>query len=84
MVWFKVPFEGSLAVLILASVLYLLGTLGTGLLISTVSRTQQEAFMTSFLVSAGEVLKSGGVAALVIGDVKEWGTPVQLAPRVWE
>lgn len=48
--WFKVPFVGSVAVLLLASVLYLLGTLGTGLLISTVSRTQQEAFMTSFLV----------------------------------
>jgi ABC-2 type transport system permease protein len=57
--WFKVPFEGSLAVLILASVLYLLGTLGTGLLISTVSRTQQEAFMTSFLVFMPLLLLSG-------------------------
>jgi len=59
LVWFKVPFEGSLAVLILASVLYLLGTLGTGLLISTVSRTQQEAFMTSFLVFMPLLLLSG-------------------------
>jgi len=57
--WFKVPFEGNLAVLLLASVLYLLGTLGTGLLISTVSKTQQEAFMTSFLVFMPLLLLSG-------------------------
>lgn len=57
--WFKVPFVGSVAVLLLASVLYLLGTLGTGLLISTVSRTQQEAFMTSFLVFMPLLLLSG-------------------------
>ncbi len=57
--WFKVPFVGSLPVLLLASVLYLLGTLGTGLLISTVSKTQQEAFMTSFLVFMPLLLLSG-------------------------
>jgi ABC-2 type transport system permease protein len=57
--WFKVPFVGSIAVLLLASVLYLLGTLGTGLLISTVSKTQQEAFMTSFLVYMPLLLLSG-------------------------
>lgn len=57
--WFKVPFVGSLGVLLLASVLYLMGTLGTGLLISTVSRTQQEAFMTSFLVFMPLLLLSG-------------------------
>jgi ABC-2 type transport system permease protein len=45
-----VPFRGSLLMLLLASVLYLLSGLGLGLLISTISKTQQEAFMTSFLV----------------------------------
>ncbi len=59
LLWFKVPFVGSLGVLLLASVLYLLGTLGTGLLISTVSKTQQEAFMTSFLVYMPLLLLSG-------------------------
>jgi ABC-2 type transport system permease protein len=57
--WFEVPFVGSLAVLLLASLLYILGTLGIGLLISTVSRTQQEAFMTSFLVFMPVLLLSG-------------------------
>lgn len=59
LVWFKVPFVGSFTVLMLASILYLLGTLGIGLLISTVSRTQQEAFMTSFLVFMPVLLLSG-------------------------
>lgn len=59
LVWFKVPFEGSFFVLMLGSVFYLLGTLGVGLLISTVSKTQQEAFMTSFLVFMPLLLLSG-------------------------
>jgi len=54
------------------------------LLDGTDSLDRYLSFMTSFLISAGDVLKPGGVAALVIGDVKEWGTHVQLAPRVWE
>lgn len=59
LVWFKVPFEGSFLVLMLGSVLYLLGSLGVGLLISTISKTQQEAFMTSFLVFMPLLLLSG-------------------------
>jgi ABC-2 type transport system permease protein len=59
LVWFKVPFEGSFLVLMLGSVFYLLGTLGVGLLISTISKTQQEAFMTSFLVFMPLLLLSG-------------------------
>jgi ABC-2 type transport system permease protein len=59
LVWFKVPFAGSFSVLMLGSVLYLLGTLGMGLLISTISKTQQEAFMTSFLAFMPVLLLSG-------------------------
>ncbi len=58
-VWFGVPFEGSLLPLFAASVLYLLSGLGVGLLISTVSATQQEAFMASFLVFMPAILLSG-------------------------
>ena len=57
--WFDIPFEGSLLLLLLASVLYLLSALGLGLLISTISRTQQEAFMTSFLFFMPAILLSG-------------------------
>lgn len=57
--WFRVPFAGSLAVLLLASVLFLLSALGTGLFISTISATQQEAFMASFLTFMPAILLSG-------------------------
>lgn len=59
LLWFQVPFEGSFPLLLLAGVLYLLSTLGLGLLISTVSGTQQEAVMTSFLFIMPLILLSG-------------------------
>jgi len=43
--WFRVPIRGSLALLFGAAALYLLSTVGIGLYISTVSRTQQQAMM---------------------------------------
>jgi len=46
--WFQVPFRGHLSVLLTGSVLFLLCMLGVGLLISTVSSTQQQAMVTSF------------------------------------
>ncbi len=57
--WFGVPFRGNLLMLLLASLLFLLSGLGLGLLISTVSKTQQEAFMTTFLVFQPAILLSG-------------------------
>jgi ABC-2 type transport system permease protein len=57
--WFQVPFAGNPAVYLGASFLFLLSGLGMGLLISTVSATQQEAFMSSFLVFMPTMLLSG-------------------------
>jgi len=57
--WFGVPFEGSALLLLVASILYLLSGLGVGLLISTISNTQQEAFMASFLFFQPTILLSG-------------------------
>jgi ABC-2 type transport system permease protein len=57
--WFRVPFEGSVLLYILASLLFLLSGLGMGLLLSTVSSTQQEAFMGSFLLFMPTMLLSG-------------------------
>lgn len=45
--WFEVPLRGSLTLLWVASAIYLVCTLGLGLLVSTISRTQQQAMMTS-------------------------------------
>ncbi len=57
--WFGVPFAGDPLLLIGASVLYLLSGLGLGLLLSTVSKTQQEAFLASFLFFMPIMLLSG-------------------------
>jgi ABC-2 type transport system permease protein len=54
-----VPFRGSLVLLLLAGMLYLVSTLGLGLLISTLSNTQQEAVLTSFLFIMPLMLLSG-------------------------
>ncbi len=59
MLWFGIPMRGSFLLLLGASMVYILAGLGLGLLISTVSNTQQEAFMTMFLVFQPAMLLSG-------------------------
>ena len=49
--WFQVPFVGNPFILMLGTALFLLSTLGLGLLISTLVRTQQQAFGANFFVS---------------------------------
>ncbi|GJQ60688.1 MAG: ABC transporter permease [Candidatus Scalindua sp. AMX11] len=57
--WFEVPIRGSLLLLFVATILYLMTTLGVGLLISTISHTQQEAMMSTFFFYFPAVLLSG-------------------------
>jgi ABC-2 type transport system permease protein len=45
--------------LFFSSLLFIISSLAIGLLISTISKTQQEAFMTSFLVFMPTILLSG-------------------------
>ena len=47
-VWFHVPFIGSPWVMLLGATLFLFAALGMGLLLSTFSRTQQQAFALNF------------------------------------
>lgn len=56
---FDVPLRGSLPVLALGTFLYLCSTVAVGLLISTVSRTQQQSFLGGFLFALPAVLLSG-------------------------
>ncbi|MBF5041605.1 ABC transporter permease [Aggregicoccus sp. 17bor-14] len=56
---FDVPLRGPLPVLALGALLYLLSTLGVGLLISTVSGSQQQAFLGGFLFTLPAILLSG-------------------------
>lgn len=57
--WFEVPLVGHLATLFFSTGLFLLSTLGTGLLISTLSHTQQQAMMTAFFFVMPAILLSG-------------------------
>ena len=57
--WFKVPLIGNPPTLFFSTGLYLMSTLGVGLFISTVSRTQQQAMMTAFFFAMPAILLSG-------------------------
>jgi ABC-2 type transport system permease protein len=57
--WFRIPFRGSLWVLSLGSILFLLCVLSVSLFISTVSRTQQQALVSSFFFQQPAIIFSG-------------------------
>ena len=57
--WFKIPFRGSIPGLLTGSVLFLLSSLGIGLLISSYAKTQQQAILLAFLVIMPTVILSG-------------------------
>jgi ABC-2 type transport system permease protein len=57
--WFEVPFRGNILVLLLGTTLFLSSALGVGLLISTVSETQQQAFAISFFYITPTIMLSG-------------------------
>lgn len=73
--WFEIPVRGSVPLLFVASGLYLGSTLGAGLFISTVSRTQQQAMMTTFLIFFPCVLLSGFMFPIEnMPEVVQWIT----------
>ena len=73
--WFEVPLRGNLGLLFGATTLYLLTTLGVGLLISTVSQTQQQAMMTTFFFFQPAMLLSGFVFPIAnMPRVVQWIT----------
>lgn len=57
--WFDIPFRGSVLALLAAATLFILAAIAAGLLISTISHTQQEAFMTMFLLLLPSLILSG-------------------------
>jgi len=59
MFWFGVPYRGNPLVLLLGTVLFLLSTLGMGLLISTICSTQQQALASGFLLLNPSFVLSG-------------------------
>ncbi len=57
--YFNVPLRGSITLLFVTSLLFMLSTLAIGLLISTISITQQQAMMSAFFVMMPAILLSG-------------------------
>jgi ABC-2 type transport system permease protein len=57
--WFKVPFRGELALLYAGLFVYILAVIGVGLMISSISRTQQQAILGAFLFIVPAVILSG-------------------------
>lgn len=70
---FDVPIRGPFSVALLGTTAYVFCTLGVGLLISTFSRTQQQAFLGGFLFLLPTLLLSGVMTPL-------WGLPDWLLP----
>jgi len=71
---FGVPIRGGLGVIFLGTVLYLVGTLSMGLLISTVARTQQQALMGGFFFLLPALLLSGFITP--IDAMPAWIRPI--------
>ena len=71
---YRVPFSGSLLLLYGALVFYALALVGFGLLISSVSATQQQAFLGVFAFMMPSILLSGYIAP--IENMPTWLQPI--------
>jgi ABC-2 type transport system permease protein len=58
-VWFKLPFQGSVGLLAVLSILFTISGMGLGLLISAISKTQRQAQMFSTLLNLLTMLLTG-------------------------
>ena len=67
--WFGVPFRGSIGVLTIGSILFILCMLGIGLFILTISMTQQQAMVSGFFFNMPAITFSG------------FGTPISSMPE---
>ncbi|HKT34403.1 MAG TPA: ABC transporter permease [Nitrospira sp.] len=73
--WFGVPFRGSIGVLVLGAVLFILCMLGIGLFISTISMTQQQALVAGFFFNMPAITFSGfGTPISSMPDIMQWLT----------
>lgn len=57
--WFEVPVRGSIPLLLLLSLFFVLTNLGVGLFVSTISATQQQAMLSAFAFVTPNMLLSG-------------------------
>jgi len=72
---FKLPFVGSIWLIYFAVIIFLFTTLGMGLLISTVSGTQQQAIFVSFMFMLPAIQLSGFMFPIAnMPEVIQWLT----------
>jgi ABC-2 type transport system permease protein len=57
--WFKIPIRGSVSLLLALSGLFLLTSLGIGLLASTIANTQQEAMLSVWMLLLPSLFLAG-------------------------
>jgi ABC-2 type transport system permease protein len=62
--WFGVPLRGSIGVLAIGAILFILCMLGIGLFISTISMTQQQAMVSGFFFNMPAITFSGFVTPI--------------------
>lgn len=75
--WFKVPINGSVLLLVALAALFLLSALGIGLLVSTAAHTQQEAMMLAFFTILPSVFLSGFMFPVAsMPKVLQWASKV--------
>jgi ABC-2 type transport system permease protein len=73
--WFRIPFVGSPLMMLLGASLFLLAALGLGLLLSTLARTQQQAFaLNFFLVNPLFILSGFAFPIAAMPQVLRWVT----------
>ena len=70
--WFAIPIKGAFLFLFLCTAVYLLSVLGIGLFISTISKTQQQAIMATFMFFQPAILLSG------------FATPIENMPEIFQ
>lgn len=70
--WFGVPLRGSFGVLAAGLVAFIFASLGLGLFLSTISATQQQAMISSFLFTMTMITLSG------------FGTPISSMPLFFQ
>jgi ABC-2 type transport system permease protein len=75
--WFGVPLIGHLALLYAGLLLFLLSTIGVGLMISSLARTQQQAILGAFLFVVPAIILSG--FATPIANMPAWVQDITLA-----
>jgi ABC-2 type transport system permease protein len=61
---FRVPFQGNFFLFLILSGLYIFVGIGIGIMLATISRTQQQAFLISFFINLPLIQLSGAIAPI--------------------